>query len=262
MTRPTLFDRRAALGCGLAALAASPRIAKAQPGLPDVIRQVKPSVVGIGTFQPMRAISAQLSGSGFVVADGRHVITNAHVIKSKDEKLGQSISVLIGNGASVDRRNAATVSVDQEHDLALLRIDGPALPPVRLWPNANLVPEGTDVACTGFPIGAALGLIPATHHGVIAAHAPNIVPMPDSRFLDAHLIRSPRFLVYQLDMVAYPGNSGSPLYLVPGGEVIGVINSTFVKDTREKALSEPSGISFAIPTGFVHQLLVTAGVAR
>jgi serine protease Do len=224
------------------------------------LTQVKPSVVGISTFRPARALSAQLSGTGFIVADGRHVITNEHVTRNEDEKNGQTLSVLIANGAQVDRRAATIVAVDRQHDLALLRIEGPAGPAVRLWRDANLAPEGSDVAITGFPIGAALGLIAATHRGVIAAHAPNIIPMPDTRYLDAQMIRAPRFLVYQLDVVAYPGNSGSPLYLAETGEVIGVVNSTFVKVTREKALTDPSGISFAVPSGFIRQLMIQAGL--
>ena len=36
------------------------------------------------------------------------------------------------------------------------------------------------------------------------------------------------FNVFQLDAVAYPGNSGSPVYLAGTGEVIGVVNSVFV----------------------------------
>lgn len=48
--------------------------------LADTIEKIKPSVVGVGTFQPTRSPRAQLLGTGFVVGDGRHVITNDHVI--------------------------------------------------------------------------------------------------------------------------------------------------------------------------------------
>jgi len=62
-------------------------------------------------------------------------------------------------------------------------------------------------------------------------------------------------LIYQLDAIAYPGNSGSPMYDPKSGEVIGVINKVLVKDTKESALSSPTGISYAIPVKYVHKLI-------
>ena len=67
-------------------------------------------------------------------------------------------------------------------------------------------------------------------------------------------LRAP-FDVYQLDAVAYPGNSGSALYRVGSGEVIGIINSVFVKGSREHLLSQPSGIAYAIPVRHLRTLL-------
>mgnify|MGYP006381527409 CR=1 FL=1 len=71
-------------------------------------------------------------------------------------------------------------------------------------------------------------------------------------------IRSP-FEVYQLDAVAYPGNSGSPVYDVRTGRVVGVINSVLVKKTKEAALTDPSGITYAIPVRYVRALLAGSG---
>lgn len=68
------------------------------------------------------------------------------------------------------------------------------------------------------------------------------------------------FEIFQLDATAYPGNSGSPLYEVTGGRVLGVINSVFVQGTKEVALTHPSGITYAIPVDHVRDLLQAAGV--
>ena len=54
---------------------------------------------------------------------------------------------------------------------------------------------------------------------------------------------------------AYPGNSGSPVYHIESGEVVGVINKVFVSQGKESALSAPSGISYAIPVKHVDALL-------
>ena len=71
------------------------------------------------------------------------------------------------------------------------------------------------------------------------------------------MIRAMRepYKVFQLDATAYPGNSGSPLYDVNDGEVIGIINKVFVQDTKEGAIANPSGITYAIPVQHVKKLL-------
>jgi S1-C subfamily serine protease len=61
--------------------------------------------------------------------------------------------------------------------------------------------------------------------------------------------------VFQLDATAYPGNSGSPLYDIDSGKVIGIINKVFVQGSKENAISNPSGISYAIPSEHIKQLL-------
>jgi serine protease Do len=64
--------------------------------------------------------------------------------------------------------------------------------------------------------------------------------------------------VLQLDATAYPGNSGSPLYDEKRGEVVGIVNMVFVKGTKESALTQPSGISYAIPVQPLVDLLKRA----
>ena len=68
------------------------------------------------------------------------------------------------------------------------------------------------------------------------------------------------FPVYQLDATAYPGNSGSPLFDPDTGVVYGVVNSTFVKRTKEKLLPEPTGITYAIPIRHARKLLQKKGL--
>ena len=66
--------------------------------------------------------------------------------------------------------------------------------------------------------------------------------------------------VYQLDATAYPGSSGSPLYLADRAEVYGLVCSAVVRGTKEKALSEPTGISYAVPIAHALALLKKHGV--
>ena len=68
-------------------------------------------------------------------------------------------------------------------------------------------------------------------------------------------LRDGTFEIFQLDATAYPGNSGGPLFDPQTGEVMGVMNMVLIKGTRESALSQPSGISYAIPAVHVKELL-------
>ena len=61
--------------------------------------------------------------------------------------------------------------------------------------------------------------------------------------------------MFQLDGTAYPGNSGSPLYDPEQGTVYGIINSVFVQGGRERAISQPSGITYAIPAVYIQEML-------
>lgn len=122
--------------------------------------------------------------------------------------------------------------------------------------------EGQEIAFTGFPIGSVLGFFPVSHRGIVSAIPPIVLPAANARGLNAQVIRRTQagaFRIFQLDAVAYPGNSGSPVYDVESGEVIGVINMVFVKATRESALSQPSGITYAIPVNHLQSLLEERG---
>lgn len=59
----------------------------------------------------------------------------------------------------------------------------------------------------------------------------------------------------QLDAMAYPGNSGSPIYHPKTGEVIAAINHILVQDTKKPALSSPTGVSYGVPVKDLSELL-------
>ena len=225
--------------------------------LSATIEQVKPSVVGVGTYQETRQPRVQLRGTGFVVGDGRHVITNDHVLPNiLDSEAREFLAVFVPGEGRAQVRPARAVASDPARDLVLLRLDGDPMPALRLG-STNSVKEGQAIAFTGFPIGAALGLFPATHRGTVSAIAPVVIPARTGRELDPALIRRMRepYTIFQLDATAYPGNSGSPVFNPSTGEVLGVVNMVFVKEGRESALERPSGISYAIPVDYARELL-------
>ena len=231
--------------------------------LPATIAKVKPSIVGVGTFMAVRQQQHQMRGTGFVVGGGNHVVTNSHVVpRELDDGRRETVAVFFpakGNTANV--RTAKVVKRDIARDLCLLRFDGPGGRSMRLGRDKD-VREGVLYAFTGFPILNALGLHPVTHRGIVSAISPIVIPVSSGKHLKRDVLTklARPFDVFQLDATAYPGNSGSPLYQVGSGRVVGVINSVFVKKTKEMAISAPSGISYAIPVSYVRNLLKAAGV--
>ncbi len=232
--------------------------------LRDAVRRIKPSVVAVGTYQATRRPPASLRGTGFVVADGLHVMTNAHVLPDAlEDRHREALGVFIAQGERMEFRPSEKVAEDRVHDIALLRMTGSPLTPLALG-NDTAVMEGQSVAFTGFPIAPVLGLHPVTHRGIVSAIAPAAVAPPSPRQLDNRMIRrlEENYPVFQLDATAYPGNSGSPLYDAATGEVIGIVGSVVIKETKEKILRDPSGITYAIPIRHAKALMAGAGLSR
>jgi S1-C subfamily serine protease len=156
-------------------------------------------------------------------------------------------------------RLATLIATDRARDLALLKIAGDPLPTLKLG-DSTRAREGWQLYFTGYPIGSVLGLNPSTHRAGLAAIIPIFTPLQRAAQLNARTLKQAKdaYEVFELDAIAYPGNSGSPVWHPETGEVLGVVNSVYVKGSKEAALSAPSGISYAIPVKYVHQLLEQA----
>ena len=228
----------------------------------STIERVKGSVVAVGTFERTRAPAFQFRATGFAVGDGSLIATNAHALPvTLDSERRETLVVVI---PAADRepqiREAREIAVDPGTDLAVLKINGQPLPALKLG-GPDSVREGQSVLFTGFPIGSVLGVFAATHRGMVAAITPIAIPPPVAANLDPRIVRrltTGSFPVLQLDATAYPGNSGSPVYDPESGEVLGIINMVFVKGTKEAALTQPSGITYAIPATHLQALVTKA----
>lgn len=234
--------------------------------LPELIQRSKPSLVLVGTYAETDSPRFSFRGTGFVVADGTYVVTCAHVLP--DPAAPESARKLMVHTYAGDRewkaRETELIAVDRLHDLALLRFRGAAVPAVKLA-EPNQVREGAEIALMGFPIGGLLGFSQVTHRGIVSAITAIALPAPSARGLNELAVRQLRegaFSILQLDAVAYPGNSGGPVFDVRTGQVVGIVSMVITKGSRESALSQPSGISYAIPVDFVHRLLSPLDIAR
>jgi S1-C subfamily serine protease len=248
--------RRWLAGCGAAVFCLA--VAPAQAQFVELIEKTKPSILIVGTYKATNSPRFNLRGTGFVVGDGNLAITNAHVLPAPGEPSdGSDLVVQVRLGRELQMRTVSVLEIDRLRDLALLRFSGDPAPALALG-DSDAVKEGQAIAYTGFPIGGALGFSPVTHRGMVSSITPIVLPSANGQSLSARSIRNVRdgsFDIFQLDGTAYPGNSGGPVFDVATGAVIAVINMVYVRGTRETALSQPSGITYAIPANFIAPLL-------
>ena len=153
--------------------------------------------------------------------------------------------MITGKGKKPDLRKVVVVAMDPEHDLALLKIGGTPLP-VMQFGKSDAIQEGRLMAYTGFPIGMVLGFTQLRIRQSLLLSRRLYYQHITLVRLDASKIRQLKkdpFMIFQLDGIAYPGSSGSPLYDPDNGQVYGILNMVFVKGKKESALTNPSGIA-------------------
>jgi serine protease Do len=225
--------------------------------LPDLIARQKVAIVAIGTYNPLATPTEQFLGTGFAVSGKRLVATNWHVVQvivaaNRDKEL----RIFSLGDRDARGRPAVLRKQDVEHDLALLEYDGPMIAGLSLGTTRGLR-EGEGIAFTGYPLGPVLGLHPATHTGIVSSIGPRAIPADTPSQLTPamkHALENP-FDVLQLDAVAFPGNSGSPVYLRTNGAVVGIVSNAHVRMTKERGLVGATGICYAIPVDHLAKLL-------
>jgi Do/DeqQ family serine protease len=138
----------------------------------------------------------QGNGSGLILDNDGHILTNNHVVASADR-----ITVTLNDGRKLPGK---VIGKDPLTDLAVLKVDAPSLKPARLGISDRLRPGEWVLA-----IGSPLGFDHTVTLGIISALSRKI---PD---LNANV----DFI--QTDAAINPGNSGGPLVNL-NGEVIGI----------------------------------------
>jgi serine peptidase DegS len=240
--RPDLIRGGGAAGTAVPAAAVPDAAALAQVSYAAAVQRGAPSVVNVyaarlvtervapslgelfGDYMPRYRQRIERSlGSGVIVDDSGHIVTNHHVIANAD-----SIRVQLADGRVAD---AKIVGRDPDTDLAVLKIDVTPLP-VAVFGRSDLLKVGDVVLAIGNPVG----LSQTVTHGIVSATSRQqlgIAPLED---------------FIQTDAAINFGNSGGALVDATGA-LVGINTAIVAKNIGVE------GIGFAIPVNMVRGVL-------
>jgi S1-C subfamily serine protease len=201
----------------------------------NAVEKVSKSVVNIASVRMMqdqvfRVFPVQGVGSGIIIDDRGHILTNNHVIDETD-----TLRVTLGDSKQV---SAKVVGTDEETDLAVVRAEPLEInskDPVKFQPvnlgNSEELKVGQIVIAVGNPFGLTGG--PTVTAGIISSLNRNV------QFENGILE------LVQTDAAINPGNSGGPL-INTKGEVVAI---------NTAKIPYGQGIGFAVPINTVKSIL-------
>lgn len=236
-TRPTL----AASAVTTPAEITSPTVASDEQNNVEIYRLASPGVVHITSTVDVQsffgAYPQQGTGSGSIIDDKGHILTNYHVVRDAN-----NLDVTLSDKSTYKAR---LVGADPDNDIAVIQIDAPAN-------KLNVMQLGTsgklEVGQKVLAIGNPFGLDRTLTTGVISGlNRP--LQTEDGRTMEN---------VIQTDASINPGNSGGPL-LNKFGQIIG-INTAIYSPTGSSV-----GIGFAVPIDTAKQIipeLIASGKIR
>jgi len=228
-------------------------IAPSLPGvvdnpIPDIYDAVSPGVVGVLNYVQAQDSNGKTfeelygSGTGFVVSSEGYILTNAHVVEGASK-----VTVKVyGEDAE---REATLIGSDTETDIAVLKVEGAQLQPLKLG-DSDQVRVGEYVLAIGNPLSTD-ELANTITFGIISATKREITI---DNYTNTYL---------QTDAAINFGNSGGPLINL-NGEVIGINSAKTITagyDEMGNAVSA-EGIGFALPINQVKkimEILITKG---
>jgi len=192
----------------------------------QIAEKVGPAVVGITTtvevlvpdfFFNQRTQEYEGTGSGIVISDKGHIVTNYHVVEG-----AKKLFVILQGGEKIE---AELIGADPQSDVAVIKVDRTDLTVAKLG-NSDEVRQGEFAVAIGNPLGHELA--GTVNFGVISA-------VDRTLQLDGKTLK-----LLQTDAAINEGNSGGALVNMKG-EVIGM-------NTIKLVGSRVEGLGFAIPS--------------
>ena len=207
-----------------------PSVATDEQNNIEVFRTMSPGVVSINTTTQPRGFfdaGGQGSGSGSVIDEQGHILTNFHVIEQAD-----TVTVSFGSDKSYPAR---VIGRDPDTDLAVLQVNAPRdLLKVVPFGDSDKLTVGQKVLAIGNPFGLDRTLTTGVISGLQRP-----IQARSNRIIEGAI---------QTDASINPGNSGGPL-LDSQGRMIG-INSQILSPAGGSV-----GVGFAIPASIAKRIV-------
>jgi S1-C subfamily serine protease len=197
--------------------------------LADLYDRMGPGVVSIKVYTQQGGSTGQAAGSGFILDEEGHIVTNNHVVADAFR-----VTVVFYNGYE---EQAEVIGTDEDSDLAVIKVDQLIgdVHPLSLG-DSGLVDVGEWVIAIGNPFGnqnsMSVGIISAVGRTIPTGSTPFSIPQS-----------------IQTDAAINPGNSGGPLISLEG-VVIGV-NAQIATNGN----TANSGVGFAIPVNILRNVV-------
>jgi len=219
------------------------------PGEPPMdVRLIKvfPEIVTSSDLpSQVTSVETVVTGSGFLISQSGHIVTNAHVVDGKSE-----ILVHLGEGEATFK--ASIILKDSANDIAILALENFEYGNVFSGPipysvlDGHTTAVGESVLALGFPLSGILGSSLRVTDGIVSAMsgiggAPNML---------------------QITNPLQPGNSGGPLFNMKG-DVIGILVASLdAAAVLEATGTIPQNVNFAIKSQYLVNLIEMAPGVR
>lgn len=207
-------------------------------GLTKIINEKTPSVVTISVTTPQ----GSGTGSGVVIDEAGHIVTNAHVVTLGGATTEGNITIQTSTGETAP---ATLVGVDPTSDLAVIKTNLKGLQPITFADS-----DKTQVGDTTIAIGSPLGLNSTVTTGIISALNRPITVQSSETANQTTTNGRVALNVIQTDAAINSGNSGGAL-LNSNGDLIGV--NVAIASAGENTGN--IGVGFAIPSNLAKQVV-------
>jgi S1-C subfamily serine protease len=208
-------------------------LSASQDALIKLYKNTNPGVVAIRVLTPQGGAL----GSGFVIDNRGHIVTNYHVVEGETE-----LEVAFSSGYKV---RGKVIGTDLDSDLAIVEVNAPAseLHPLALG-DSDQLQVGQTVVAIGNPFGLqgtmTVGIVSGLGRTVESLHTTDT-----GTFTAGNVI--------QTDAAINPGNSGGPL-LDLNGKVVGVNQSIRTGNFTTTGEPSNSGVGFAVSINIVKRV--------